>query len=166
MWCGRDRRSSRRALQRAREDLGPGGEREAVSTRGKGRTDAGGSREHPPVIARSALAGACTPRARCAATSRIRSPRPPERGRRCCARGQRGQDLRAEYAWTNIRTQPLASPVGVEGSAITVKGFSFDTLEGRLGYNRPNGEIQLAVRQGDDATTRCAARFVVGRSVR
>jgi translocation and assembly module TamB len=43
-----------------------------------------------------------------------------------------------------------------------VKGFAFDTLEGRLSYSRPNGEVRLAVRQGDDRDYSMHGTFVLG----
>ncbi|MGH7679395.1 MAG: translocation/assembly module TamB domain-containing protein [Gemmatimonadaceae bacterium] len=65
------------------------------------------------------------------------------------ARGNSVGTLRAEYAWTDARTPASRIAVGVEGREISIQGFAFDTLEGRLSYGRPNGEIHLAVRQGE-----------------
>jgi autotransporter translocation and assembly factor TamB len=78
------------------------------------------------------------------------------------ARGNSVGALRAEYAWMNARTPASTIAVGVEGRALSVGGFAFDTLEGRLSYKRPSGEIQLAVRQGDERDYSMAGAFVVG----
>ena len=78
------------------------------------------------------------------------------------ARGNSARTLRAEYAWTNARTPASTIAVGVEGKDISVKGFAFDTLEGRMSYRRPTGEIQLAVRQGDERDYSMRGSFVVG----
>jgi len=78
------------------------------------------------------------------------------------ARGNSAKRLRAEYAWANARTSSSTIAVAVEGSEISFKGFAFDTLHGRLSYRRPSGEIELAIRQGDDRDYSAAGTFVVG----
>ena len=78
------------------------------------------------------------------------------------ARGNSAKSLRAEYAWSNARTSNSTIAVAVEGREITFKGFAFDTLDGRLSYKRPTGEVQLAVRQGDNRDYSMAGSFVVG----
>ncbi|HYC51027.1 MAG TPA: translocation/assembly module TamB domain-containing protein [Gemmatimonadaceae bacterium] len=116
----------------------------------------------PPTLSRSALSG----RVYAAGTVRGNIRDFDLRGRLSAedviARGNSARSLRAEYAWTNVRTSTSTLAVGVEGSEISVKGFAFDTLDGRLSYRRPNGEIQLAVRQGDDRDYSVAGSFVVG----
>jgi autotransporter translocation and assembly factor TamB len=78
------------------------------------------------------------------------------------ARGNAAKTLRAEYAWTDARTSNSTIAVAVEGKEISVKGFAFDTLQGRLSYKRPTGEVQLAVRQGDERDYSMRGSFVVG----
>ncbi|MEX2180147.1 MAG: translocation/assembly module TamB domain-containing protein [Gemmatimonadaceae bacterium] len=78
------------------------------------------------------------------------------------ARGNAARALRAEYAWTNARSRDSRLAVAVEGSQISVKGFAFDTLTGRLSYRSPTGEVQLAVRQGDERDYAVRGTFVLG----
>jgi hypothetical protein len=78
------------------------------------------------------------------------------------ARGNSARTLRSEYAWTNARTPSSTIVVALEGAQITVKGFAFDTLQGRLAYHSPTGEIQLAVRQGDERDYSAKGTFVIG----
>jgi len=77
-------------------------------------------------------------------------------------RGNSVRSLVAEYAWTDARTANSLIAVGVEGGKISVKGFAFDTLSGRLSYKKPSGEIQVAVRQGDERDYSARASFVLG----
>jgi autotransporter translocation and assembly factor TamB len=83
-------------------------------------------------------------------------------------RGNSARSLQAEYAWTNARTSNSTIAVGVEGGQLSVKGFAFDTLSGRLSYRKPDGELQIAVRQGEDRDYSARASFVLGprRTVR
>ena len=78
------------------------------------------------------------------------------------ARGNSARSLRAEYAWTKARTASSRIAVGLEGGQITFKGFAFDTIDGRLSYRRPTGEIQVAVRQGNERDYSMKGSFVVG----
>ena len=151
-----------RALERAREDsvrIAQATEVERVAT---GRPMPRIPVNMPPAIARSALSGSVY----AAGTLRGNVRDFDIRGRLSAddlvARGNSAKTLRAEYAWTNVRTRASHIAVGLEGSAITFKGFAFDTLEGRLGYSRPNGELQLAVRQGNERDYSVHGTFVVG----
>jgi translocation and assembly module TamB len=153
-----------RALERAKEDSLRIARATEVERAATGRPMPRVPVNMPPAIARGALSG----RVYAAGTLRGNVRDFDLRGRLSAddviARGNTAKSLRAEYAWTNARTTTSRLAVGVEGSGITVKGFAFDTLEGRLGYSKPNGELQLAVRQGEkderDYTVR--GTFVVG----
>src|SRR2546428_1589521 len=116
----------------------------------------------PRAIARSVLSGS----AYAAGTLRGNIKDFDLRGRlsadNLIARGNSARSLRAEYAWTNARTPSSRIAVGIEGGLISVKGFAFDTLEGRLSYARPNGEVQFAVRQGNERDYSMRGSFVVG----
>lgn len=79
------------------------------------------------------------------------------------ARGNAIGALRAEYSWTNARTSSSTVAVAVAGSDVTIKGFVFDTLDGRVNYRAPSGEIQVALRQGDERDYSMGASFVLGR---
>ncbi|HMC57539.1 MAG TPA: hypothetical protein VKH19_20320, partial [Gemmatimonadaceae bacterium] len=81
-------------------------------------------------------------------------------------RGNSVRSLAAEYAWTDARTSHSTIAVGVEGGQMSVKGFAFDTLSGRLSYHKPSGELQLAVRQGEQRDYSARASFVLGPSKR
>ena len=78
------------------------------------------------------------------------------------ARGHAVRSLRADYAWADARTRTSTIALAVEGGGVSVSGFALDTLEGRLSYRRPTGEIQLAVRQGNDRDYSLGASFVMG----
>lgn len=84
------------------------------------------------------------------------------------ARGNSVRSLQAEYAWTDARTASSRVAVAVEGGQLSLKGFAFDTISGRLGYRKPAGELTIAVRQGNERDYSASASFVLGtrRSVR
>lgn len=84
------------------------------------------------------------------------------------ARGNAARSLQAEYAWTDARTATSRVAVAVEGGQLSLKGFAFDTISGRLGYRKPSGEIEIAVRQGNERDYSATASFLLGtrRSVR
>lgn len=78
------------------------------------------------------------------------------------ANGNAAEALRAEFAWTNARTSRSSLALAVEGRAVMVRGFAFDTLQARLDYRHPSGRIELAVRQGDDRDYSMRGTFVLG----
>jgi hypothetical protein len=151
-----------RAVARAREDSARIARETEVERAATGRAMPRVPVNLPPSLARSSLAG----QVYAAGTLRGNIRDFDIRGRLTAndliVRGNSASALRAEYAWTNARTLKSTMAVAVEGKAISVKGFAFDTLEGRLSYRRPNGEIQLAVRQGDERDYSMAGSFVVG----
>jgi hypothetical protein len=151
-----------RALARAREDSARLARATEVERAATGRAMPRVAVNLPPSLARSSLAG----RVYAAGTLRGNIRNFDLRGRLSAedvvARGNAVKSLRAEYAWTDARTAASTIAVGVEGGQISVKGFAFDTLEGRLSYRRPTGEIQLAVRQGDERDYSMRGSFVVG----
>lgn len=114
----------------------------------------------PPTLARSALSG----QVYAAGLLRGNIRNFDLRGRLTASdvvmRGNAVESLRAEYAWTDARTSRSTIAVGVEGSDISLRGFAFDTLQGRLSYRRPTGEIQVALRQGDDRDYSLRGSFV------
>lgn len=151
-----------RALQRAREDSARVAKATEVERAATGRPMPTVAVEMPRSLARGALSG----RVYAGGTLRGNVRDFDVRGRLSAedviVRGNSADVLRAEYAWTNARTTASRIAVGLEGRAITVKGFAFDTLEGRLSYRRPTGEVQLAVRQGDERDYSMRGSFVVG----
>ena len=78
------------------------------------------------------------------------------------ARGHSASALRAEYAWTDARTRNSRLAVAVEGRQLRVAGFAFDTLQAQLSYRSPRGEIQVALRQGDERDYSMRGSFVLG----
>lgn len=151
-----------RAIQRAREDSTRVAKATEVERAATGRPMPEVKVDMPRTLAAEALSG----RVYAGGTLRGNVKDFDVRGRLSAedvvARGNSADVLRAEYAWTNARTKASRIAVGLEGRAITVKGFAFDTLEGRLAYKNPTGEVQLAVRQGDERDYSVAGSFVVG----
>jgi len=151
-----------RAVARAREDSARVAKATEVERAATGQPMPRIAVVMPPALARSALSGSVY----AAGTLHGNIKDFDVRGRLSAddlvARGNSAKRLRAEYAWTNARTKQSTIAVGVEGREISVKGFAFDTLEGRLSYRRPSGEIQLAVRQGDERDYSMRGSFVVG----
>ena len=151
-----------RALARAREDSIRIARATEVERAATGRAMPRIPVDTPRAIARAALQG----QIRAAGTLRGNLRNFDLRGRLSAedliARGNSAKTLRAEYAWTEARSSASRVAIAVEGKEITVKGFAFDTLQGRLSYRRPTGEIQLAIRQGDDRDYSMSGSFVVG----
>jgi autotransporter translocation and assembly factor TamB len=151
-----------RAIQRAREDSTRVAKATEVERAATGRPMPTVAVEMPRTLAREALSG----RVYAGGTVRGSIRNFDLRGRLSAedvvVRGNSADVLRAEYAWANARTATSQIVVGLEGRAITAKGFAFDTLEGRLAYKRPTGEVQLAVRQGDERDYSVQGSFVVG----
>jgi translocation and assembly module TamB len=151
-----------RALERARADSLRIASATEVERAATGRAMPKVVADTPRSIARSVLSG----KLYAAGTLRGNVKNFDLRGRltadNLIARGNSARTLRSEYAWTNARTPSSAIVVALEGSQISVKGFAFDTLEGRLAYHRPTGEIQVAVRQGDERDYSARGSFVVG----
>ncbi|MEX2152407.1 MAG: translocation/assembly module TamB domain-containing protein [Gemmatimonadaceae bacterium] len=151
-----------RAMARAREDSARIAKATEVERAATGRPLPTIPVNMPHPIARSVLAGSVY----AAGTLRGNIKDFDLRGRLSAddliVRGNSARTLRAEYAWANARTTTSTIAVGVEGSEISLKGFAFDTLDGRLSYRRPTGEIQIAVRQGDERDYSARGSFVVG----
>lgn len=151
-----------RALERARADSIRMARATEVERAATGRAMPRIPVDTPRAIARSALSG----RVYAAGTLRGNVKEFDLRGRLSAddlvARGSSARSLRAEYAWTNARTPSSRLAVALEGGMISAKGFVFDTLEGRLSYRRPSGEVQVAVRQGDERDYSMRGSFVVG----
>src|SRR5205085_2529304 len=139
-----------RALERARADsirIARATEVERVAT---GRPMPRIPVDTPRAIARSVLSG----KLYAAGTLRGNIEDFDVRGRlsgdNIIARGNSARSLRAEYAWTNARTANSRIAVAMEAGQLSVKGFAFDTINARLNYHNPTGEIQVAIRQGND----------------
>jgi translocation and assembly module TamB len=151
-----------RALERARADSSRIASATEVERAATGRAMPKIVADTPRSIARSVLSG----KVYAAGTLRGNIKNFDLRGRltadNLIARGNSARTLRSEYAWTNARTPSSTIVVALEGSQITVKGFAFDTLEGRLAYHSPTGEIQVAVRQGDERDYSARGSFVIG----
>jgi hypothetical protein len=151
-----------RAMERAREDSARIARATEVERAATGRPMQTVRPNLPPSLARNALSGSIY----AAGVLRGNIKDFDTRGRLTAddviARGNSIGALRAEYAWTNARTSNSQIAVAMEGRDISVKGFAFDTLEGRLSYKRPTGQLQLAVRQGDRRDYSVNGSFVVG----
>jgi autotransporter translocation and assembly factor TamB len=151
-----------RAIARAREDSTRIARATEVERAATGRAMPNVPVNLPPTLSRSALSGSVYAAGTLRGNIRDFDVRGRVSASDLIARGNSAKSLRAEYAWSNARTSASTIAVGIEGSAISTKGFAFDTLEGRLSYRRPNGEIQLAVRQGDERDYSARGSFVVG----
>jgi translocation and assembly module TamB len=142
------------AIARAREDSSRIARATEVERAATGKTMPKIAVDTPHALARSALAG----KVYAAGVVRGNIKNFDLRGRLnaddLMARGNSAKSLRAEYAWLGARTKTSNLALAVEGSDISVKGFAFDTLQGRLSYKHPTGEIQLAVRQSVDPGVR------------
>lgn len=151
-----------RAIERARLDSIRLARETEVERAATGRAMPRVVVDTPRAIARSALRGTIN----AAGTLRGNLKNFDLRGRlsaeNLVARGNAARSLRAEYAWTNARTSSSRIAVAVEGGQLSVMGFAFDTLEGRLSYRKPAGEIQLAIRQGDERDYSMRGAFVMG----
>lgn len=151
-----------RALERARADsirIARATEVERVAT---GRPMPRVPVDTPRAIARSVLSGKLYAAGTLRGNIKDFDLRGRLSGDDIIARGNSARTLRAEYAWTNARTTNSRIAVALEGGQISFKGFAFDTLEGRLSYRRPTGDIQLAMRQGNDRDYSMNGSFVVG----
>jgi translocation and assembly module TamB len=151
-----------RALARARADSARVAQATEVERAATGRAMPRMVVDTPHAIARDVVSG----KVYAAGTLRGNVKSFDVRGRlsaeNVIARGNSARSLRTEYAWTNVRTRASRIIVGVTGSEISVKGFAFDTLEGRLNYQRPTGELAVAIRQGTERDYSAAGTFVVG----
>jgi translocation and assembly module TamB len=151
-----------RAIARAREDSARIARATEVERTATGRAMPRVPVNMPPTLARRALSGSV----RAAGTLRGNIKDFDLRGRLSAddliARGNSAKVLRAEYAWNDARTKASTIAIAVEGKEISLKGFAFDTLEGRLNYRHPTGELQLAVRQGDERDYSMRGAFVMG----
>ncbi|HJQ19083.1 MAG TPA: translocation/assembly module TamB domain-containing protein [Gemmatimonadaceae bacterium] len=151
-----------RALQRAHEDSVRVARATEVERAATGRAMPAIPVDTPRSLARSVTTG----KVYAAGTLTGNIKRFDTRGRLAAqdviVRGNSVRSLQAEYAWTNARTADSRLAIGVEGGQISVKGFAFDTLSGRLSYHKPSGELQLAIRQGNERDYSAAASFVLG----
>jgi translocation and assembly module TamB len=65
-------------------------------------------------------------------------------------RGHTARRLRGEFVWRNARAPNSTLAAAVVADDVTAAGFAFDDLDARLTYRSGSGDIQVAVRQGDD----------------
>ena len=139
-----------RALERARADSERVARATEVERAATGRAMPKVTPNLPPAIARSVVSGKLYAAGTLCGNIKDFDVRGRLSAENIIARGNSARTLRAEYAWTNAGTSSSTIAVAVEGSQISVKGFAFDTLEGRLRYHQPSGEIQVAVRRRGD----------------
>ena len=151
-----------RALERARADSMRIARATEVERAATGRAMPRVPADTPSSIARNVLSGKLYAAGTLRGNLKDFDLRGRLSGDNIIARGNSARTLRAEYAWTNARTPDSRIAVALEGKEISFRGFAFDTLEGRLSYRRPSGEIQVAVRQGDDRDYSMRGTFVVG----
>lgn len=71
-------------------------------------------------------------------------------GRNLTARGNFVHAFQSEFAWTNARTPRSNLVLALDGDSLAVGGFWFDTAAVRLSYQKPNGHVEVAIRQGGD----------------
>ena len=71
-------------------------------------------------------------------------------GENIVAFGSALRRFRSEYAWTNARTPQSAVAVGLDADTASVGGFAFDSIGVRVGYQKPQGRVEVVVRQGND----------------
>jgi translocation and assembly module TamB len=70
-------------------------------------------------------------------------------GSRVIARGNFARDLRADFTWTNARTQSSSISASASADSTSIMGFAFDTVTAKLTYAKPGGHVELAVTQAD-----------------
>lgn len=151
-----------RALQRARQDSVRIAKATEVERAATGRAMPRVPVDTPRSLARSVLTGKVYAAGTLSGNIKNFDIRGRLSAEDVIARGNSAKSLRAEYAWTNARTATSRVAVAVEGSQLTVKGFAFDTLNGRLAYKKPTGELEVAIRQGEERDYSAAASFVLG----
>ena len=151
-----------RALERARADSFRVAKATEVERAATGRAMPRIPVDTPRSLARSVLAGKVYAAGTLSGNIKDFDIRGRLSAENLIARGNSARSLRAEYAWMDARTATSRLAVGVEGSQISVMGFAFDTLDGRLNYHKPSGEIALAIRQGNERDYTAAGSFVLG----
>ena len=80
--------------------------------------------------------------------------------------GSTVRHFQSEYAWTNALTPQSHLAVGFNADSLTVAGFSFDSLDLRVGYQKPNGRVEMLVRQGNDRDYSLRADFLLNKDDR
>ena len=151
-----------RALERAREDSIRVARATEVERAATGRPMPKIALDTPRAIARSALRGKVYAAGVLSGNIRNFDTRGRLTAEDVLVRGNAFRSLRAEYAWNDARTSNSVIALAVDGGGVSVSGFAFDTLQGRLSYRKPTGEVQLAIRQGDDRDYSAVAQFVMG----
>ena len=60
-------------------------------------------------------------------------------------RGNYARTFKSEFVWRNARTPNASLAVGVDADSLSVMGFAFDSLVGRLTYRTPGGHVELGI---------------------
>ncbi len=84
-------------------------------------------------------------------------------GANIVARGNTIGSFTANYDWINARTPQSQVTVNAQARALHAAGFAFDSIGGKLTYQKPNGTLQLVVNQDNDLTFSADAAFTLDK---
>jgi len=154
------------ALRRAREDSARIDRATEVERAIRGGAPPRLVVDTPRAVPRDTIAG----KAYLAGTIRGNIKRFDVRGRaggeNIVAFGSTMRRFKSEYAWTNARTPQSMVAVGLTGDTITAAGFSFDSVDVRLGYQKPKGRVEMVVRQGSQRDYALKGDFLLNKDGR
>jgi len=113
----------------------------------------------PSVIPRGLLAGSL--RAEGVASGNIRNfgLRGTATGTNLIARGQSVGRLVADYEWTGGRTPASKLMVDAQLADARLAGFELDSVDARVGYQRPGGTAEISIHQDDKTQYGLAAQY-------
>ncbi|MEO5579222.1 MAG: hypothetical protein ABIR58_01075, partial [Gemmatimonadaceae bacterium] len=117
----------------------------------------------PSVVSKAQLSGSIV--ADGVATGNIHDfgARGTASGEKIVARGNTVENVTAEYTWTNALTPRSNVEVKVIGSEVVAAGFSLDSIETRVRYQKPLGTIALIIRQDDQNSYSANAEYTLDR---
>jgi translocation and assembly module TamB len=115
----------------------------------------------PRAIPRSALAGSLYAAGTLSGNIHNFDAQGRVAGENLLVRGHSARRLRGEFAWRNARSPNSALAAAVTADDLTVGGFAFDDLDGRVTYRSGSGDVQVAVRQGDDRDYSAGGNFIL-----
>jgi translocation and assembly module TamB len=87
-------------------------------------------------------------------------------GENIVAFGSSMRRFQTEYAWTNARTPQSLVAIGLTGDTVSVAGFAFDSIDVRLGYQKPKGRVEMVVRQGSERDYALKGDFLLNKDGR
>jgi hypothetical protein len=84
-------------------------------------------------------------------------------GTNIVARGNTIGSFTADYDWINARTPQSQVTINARARTLHAAGFAFDSIGGKLTYQKPNGTVQLVVNQDNDLTFSADAAFTLDK---